>query len=195
VDLYRPDFCSWRGIAPRKRARYGSGWLQANGCITPRDASVRTANSVDVDVYAVPLEVYGEARGCFAIYRDVFEQIQAQRQAKQHAESLARMVDELRLRATEMKLLNEMGDLLQCCCECGGSLPGGRRFGPEDPAHRHERAFFISSSPRGTPWMPRPSGANRGCRNRPSLRRRVGACAEGNRTGASIPVQDSCAST
>jgi diguanylate cyclase (GGDEF)-like protein/PAS domain S-box-containing protein len=75
----------------------------------------KDGQSVDVDVYAVPLEVNGEVRGCFAIYRDVFEQIQAQRQAKQHAESLARMVDELRLRATEMKLLNEMGDLLQCC--------------------------------------------------------------------------------
>ncbi len=70
---------------------------------------------VDVDIYAVPLEVDGEVNGCFAIYRDIFEQIQTQRQAKQHAESLARLVDELRLRATEMTLLNEMGDLLQCC--------------------------------------------------------------------------------
>src|SRR6202453_1670079 len=70
---------------------------------------------VDVDIHTVPLEVYGEPNGCFAIYRDIFEQIQTQRQAKQHAESLARLVDELRLRATEMSLLNEMGDLLQCC--------------------------------------------------------------------------------
>jgi len=70
---------------------------------------------IDVDIHAVPLVVDGEIRGSFAIYNDISDQILAQQQAKQHAESLARLVDELRLRATEMTLLNEMSDLLQCC--------------------------------------------------------------------------------
>jgi len=75
----------------------------------------KDATAVDVEVYSVPLEVNGEVRGCFAIYRDMSEQIQAQEQEKKHVESLGELVDELRLRATEMTLLNEMTGLLQCC--------------------------------------------------------------------------------
>jgi diguanylate cyclase (GGDEF)-like protein/PAS domain S-box-containing protein len=90
-------------LALGQRAHYTSRRVRKDG------------QSVDVDVYTVPLEVSGEVRGCFAIYRDIFEQIQAQQQTKQHTESLARLVNELQLRSTEMKLLNEMGDLLQCC--------------------------------------------------------------------------------
>ena len=75
----------------------------------------KDGTTVDVEVYSVPLEMNGEVRGCFAIYRDMSEQIQTQQKEKKHAESLGELVDELRLRATEMTLLNEMTGLLQCC--------------------------------------------------------------------------------
>jgi diguanylate cyclase (GGDEF)-like protein/PAS domain S-box-containing protein len=70
---------------------------------------------IDVELNAVPLVEDGEVRGSFAIYRDISEQIEAQDQARQQADALNQLVGELQLRTTQMALLNEMGDLLQCC--------------------------------------------------------------------------------
>jgi diguanylate cyclase (GGDEF)-like protein/PAS domain S-box-containing protein len=72
---------------------------------------------IDVELNAVPLVLDGEVRGSFAIYRDISEQIKAQEEAIQHADVLNQMVSELRLRTSQMELLHEMGDLLQCCAD------------------------------------------------------------------------------
>jgi diguanylate cyclase (GGDEF)-like protein/PAS domain S-box-containing protein len=72
---------------------------------------------IDVELNAVPLVENGEVRGSFAIYKDISEQIEAQEQARHHADALNQLVAELQLRTTQMALLNEMGDLLQCCAD------------------------------------------------------------------------------
>jgi len=77
---------------------------------------IRKDGSVlDVELQRVPLRMEGRIRGSFAIYKDVSEQILAAEVTKAHAESLNTLVTELQLRTTQMTLLNEMGDLLQCC--------------------------------------------------------------------------------
>lgn len=77
---------------------------------------VRKDGSVmDVEVLSVPLKMEGRIRGSFGIYKDVSQQIQAAEVTKAHSESLNRLVSELQLRTTQMTLLNEMSDLLQCC--------------------------------------------------------------------------------
>jgi diguanylate cyclase (GGDEF)-like protein/PAS domain S-box-containing protein len=70
---------------------------------------------LDVEIQAVPLKLDGRIRGSFGIYKDVSEQIKAADMAKAHSESLNQLVGELQLRTTQMTLLNEMSDLLQCC--------------------------------------------------------------------------------
>lgn len=70
---------------------------------------------VDVAVETVPLKLGGHVRGSFAIYKDVTEENEAAELAREHSESLNRLVGELQLRTTQMTLLNEMSDLLQCC--------------------------------------------------------------------------------
>src|SRR6266550_4682946 len=57
----------------------------------------------------------GRVQGAYAIYNNVSERAKAEEEAKKHADSLKRWVEELQLRTTQMSLLNEMGDLLQCC--------------------------------------------------------------------------------
>jgi diguanylate cyclase (GGDEF)-like protein len=56
-----------------------------------------------------------EVRGSLVIYSDISERILAQQQAQQHAASLARLVLELHVRSTQLALLGELSDLLQCC--------------------------------------------------------------------------------
>jgi len=70
---------------------------------------------LDLEVNAVPLMVNGRLRGAYTIYKDISEQIKASAAERKHAESLSELVKELQLRAHEMTLLNEMGDLLECC--------------------------------------------------------------------------------
>jgi diguanylate cyclase (GGDEF)-like protein/PAS domain S-box-containing protein len=70
---------------------------------------------LDVELQAVPLRMEGRIRGSFRIYKDVSEQMETAEVAKAHSESLNKLVTELQLRTTQMTLLNEMGDLLQCC--------------------------------------------------------------------------------
>jgi diguanylate cyclase (GGDEF)-like protein/PAS domain S-box-containing protein len=82
----------------------------------PSVRRVRKDGSVlDVELQAVPLKMGGRIRGSFGIYKDVSEQTEAAEIATAHAESLNRLVTELQLRTTQMTLLNEMSDLLQCC--------------------------------------------------------------------------------
>jgi diguanylate cyclase (GGDEF)-like protein/PAS domain S-box-containing protein len=70
---------------------------------------------LDVALHGVPLVVNDEVRGAYLIYEDVSEQISASEAQRQHAESLDRLVKELKLRTKQMTLLNEMGSLLDCC--------------------------------------------------------------------------------
>jgi diguanylate cyclase (GGDEF)-like protein/PAS domain S-box-containing protein len=68
-----------------------------------------------LEIHAVPIILDGRTRGAYEICQDVSEQVKATAAAKEHAESLNSLVTELQLRTTQMTLLNEMGDLLQCC--------------------------------------------------------------------------------
>jgi diguanylate cyclase (GGDEF)-like protein/PAS domain S-box-containing protein len=90
-----------------------------NATHTPPGQSVprvkRDRTVIDVSVDTVPLKLRGHVRGSFAIYKDVTEEIAAAELARDHSESLNRLVGELQLRTTQMQLLNEMSDLLQCC--------------------------------------------------------------------------------
>jgi diguanylate cyclase (GGDEF)-like protein/PAS domain S-box-containing protein len=70
---------------------------------------------IDVELNAISLLQDGEVRGAYAIYKDISDQVRAAEQAEEHAASLNRLVEELRLQTSQMTLLSEMGDLLQCC--------------------------------------------------------------------------------
>ena len=69
---------------------------------------------LDVELNAVPLMVQGRVQGNYTMYKDISDQVQAAEVAARHAMSLNRLVGELGLRTTQMKLINEMGALLQC---------------------------------------------------------------------------------
>src|SRR5437016_4069115 len=75
----------------------------------------RDGKFLEIEINAVPLRRGGRVQGAYAIYNDVSERAKAEEEAKKHADSLKRWVEELQLRTTQMSLLNEMGDLLQCC--------------------------------------------------------------------------------
>jgi PAS domain S-box-containing protein len=75
----------------------------------------RNGKFIDVEINAVPLRREGRVQGAYAIYNDISERARAEEQAEKHAASLKRWVEELQLRTTQMTLLNEMGDMLQCC--------------------------------------------------------------------------------
>lgn len=75
----------------------------------------RDGKIIDVEIHAVPIFQDGEVHGAYAIYKDISEQVLAAEQAKQHSAWLNRLVQELRLQTSQMGLLNEMGELLQCC--------------------------------------------------------------------------------
>jgi diguanylate cyclase (GGDEF)-like protein/PAS domain S-box-containing protein len=70
---------------------------------------------LDLEVHAVPLVVNNWVRGAYTIYRDISEQIKASEAERKNAELLGQLVTELQLRTHQMTLLNEMGDLLECC--------------------------------------------------------------------------------
>jgi hypothetical protein len=59
--------------------------------------------------------VNGQVRGAYTIYKDISEQIKASEAERKNAELLSQLVTELQLRTNQMTLLNEMGDLLECC--------------------------------------------------------------------------------
>jgi diguanylate cyclase (GGDEF)-like protein/PAS domain S-box-containing protein len=75
----------------------------------------RDGKILDLEVHAVPLVVNGHVRGAYTIYKDISEQIKASEVERKHGEVLSQLVTELQLRTDQMSLLNEMGDLLECC--------------------------------------------------------------------------------
>jgi PAS domain S-box-containing protein len=75
----------------------------------------RDGKILDLEVHAVPVVVDGHVRGAYTIYRDISEQIKASEVERKQAELLRQLVTELQLRTSQLTLLNEMGDLLECC--------------------------------------------------------------------------------
>jgi len=74
----------------------------------------KDGKTLDLELHAVSISLDGQDHGACAIYKDVSEQMKAAAQAREHSESLNRLMAELRLHTRQMTLLNEMGDLLQC---------------------------------------------------------------------------------
>ena len=74
----------------------------------------KDGKTLDLELHAVTISVDGQDHSAYAIYKDVSEQVRAAAQAREHSESLNRLVAELQLHTQQMSLLNEMGDLLQC---------------------------------------------------------------------------------
>lgn len=70
---------------------------------------------IDVELHAVPLLTDGQVSAAFAIYKDVSDQIKAAAMLQERSEILSQSVNELQLRNTQLALLGEMSDLLQCC--------------------------------------------------------------------------------
>jgi diguanylate cyclase (GGDEF)-like protein/PAS domain S-box-containing protein len=70
---------------------------------------------LDLELQAVPIGLESGAAGALIIYRDISAQVEAAKASKEYAESLHALVGELEMRATQITLLNEMSDLLQCC--------------------------------------------------------------------------------
>jgi diguanylate cyclase (GGDEF)-like protein/PAS domain S-box-containing protein len=69
---------------------------------------------LDLALHGVPLLLNSEVRGAYLIYEDVSEQIRANEAQRQHADSLNRLVKELKLHTEQITTLNEMGSLLEC---------------------------------------------------------------------------------
>jgi diguanylate cyclase (GGDEF)-like protein/PAS domain S-box-containing protein len=74
----------------------------------------KDGKTLDLELHAVTISLDGQGHGACAIYKDVTEQVRSAAQAREHSESLNRLVAELQLHTQQMTLLNEMGDLLQC---------------------------------------------------------------------------------
>jgi diguanylate cyclase (GGDEF)-like protein/PAS domain S-box-containing protein len=70
---------------------------------------------LDVELHRVAINLDSQQSGAYAIFRDISEQVKSAAEAEEHAMSLNNLVTELQLRTMQMSLLNEMGDLLQCC--------------------------------------------------------------------------------
>jgi diguanylate cyclase (GGDEF)-like protein/PAS domain S-box-containing protein len=74
----------------------------------------KDGKTLDLEMHAISIALDGQKEGSYAIYKDISEQVKTAALARDHSESLNRLVNELQLRTTQMTLLNEMGDLLQC---------------------------------------------------------------------------------
>jgi diguanylate cyclase (GGDEF)-like protein/PAS domain S-box-containing protein len=74
----------------------------------------KDGKTLDLEMHAISIALDGQMEGSYAIYNDISEQVKTAAQARDHSESLNRLVNELQLRTMQMTLLNEMGDLLQC---------------------------------------------------------------------------------
>jgi diguanylate cyclase (GGDEF)-like protein/PAS domain S-box-containing protein len=70
---------------------------------------------LDVETYAVPLMVNGRVRGAYKIFQDISSRVLAAETERKNAEGLRGAVAELQRRTSEMSLLNEMRDWLECC--------------------------------------------------------------------------------
>ncbi len=70
---------------------------------------------IDMELYAVPLIIAGRVHGAYAICKDISEQVKASVAERSQAESLNRLVKELKVQTDQMSLLSQMGTLLECC--------------------------------------------------------------------------------
>ena len=68
-----------------------------------------------VELHTVPIKTNGGTQGAFTIYKDITQQIETSAAEKRHAELLSGLVSELETRSQQMTLLNELGNLLECC--------------------------------------------------------------------------------
>jgi diguanylate cyclase (GGDEF)-like protein/PAS domain S-box-containing protein len=106
-------------ISPIEASLRGGEFRAQLASAQPVHASTRCLRKdgklIDVELNAVSLLQEGEVRGAYTIYKDISDQVRAAEQAKEHSSSLNRLVEELQMQTSQMTLLSEMGDLLQCC--------------------------------------------------------------------------------
>jgi diguanylate cyclase (GGDEF)-like protein/PAS domain S-box-containing protein len=91
---------------------------------------------VDVEVHAVPLIIDGQVRGAYALYNDISDAIKAAREREEQGNILKRSLGELQSRTSEMTLLIELSDMLQCCASLEEAYSvitqfGKKLFSPE----------------------------------------------------------------
>jgi diguanylate cyclase (GGDEF)-like protein/PAS domain S-box-containing protein len=108
-SLISPIDASLRGGQFRAQLASGRPVHASTRCLR------KDGTRIDVELNAVSLLQEGEVRGAYTIYKDISDQVRAAEQAKEHAASLNRLVEELQMQTNQMTLLSEMGDLLQCC--------------------------------------------------------------------------------
>jgi diguanylate cyclase (GGDEF)-like protein/PAS domain S-box-containing protein len=70
---------------------------------------------IQVRINAVPLMLDGRVRGAYELCQDVSEYMEAREAKEKHAESVNQVVNELQRHTSEMALLNDMRDWLECC--------------------------------------------------------------------------------
>ena len=70
---------------------------------------------IDVELHTVPVKSNGITQGAYTIYKDITRQIQASEAEHRHAEVLSRLIGELESNSKQMTLLNELGNMLECC--------------------------------------------------------------------------------
>jgi diguanylate cyclase (GGDEF)-like protein/PAS domain S-box-containing protein len=75
----------------------------------------KDGKALDLELHEVAIDLGSWRSASYAIYRDISEQVKSAMEAEEYADSLAKLVTELQLRTMQMSLLNDMGDLLQCC--------------------------------------------------------------------------------
>jgi diguanylate cyclase (GGDEF)-like protein/PAS domain S-box-containing protein len=75
----------------------------------------KDGKTLDLELHEVAIDLGSWRSGSYAIYRDISEQVKSATEAHEYAQSLDKLVTELQLRTMQMSLLNDMGDLLQCC--------------------------------------------------------------------------------
>jgi len=75
----------------------------------------RDGGIIHLELNAVPLRIDGRMRGAYALFSDVSEQVREASTRREHAESLDRLVNQLEAQTMQIRQLNEMAQLLQCC--------------------------------------------------------------------------------
>jgi len=70
---------------------------------------------LDVELHEVAFDLGNWPSASYAIYRDISEQVKSAAEARKHEESLNKLISELQTQTMQMSLLNNMGDMLQCC--------------------------------------------------------------------------------
>src|SRR5260370_22228458 len=77
--------------------------------------SRKDGSILNVELHTVPVKTNGVTQGAYTIYKDITLQIQASEAEHRHAEVLRGLVSELESRSKQMTLLNELGNMLECC--------------------------------------------------------------------------------